>query len=163
MPEKAGPGPLPFPEVESGTAIQVGSVRAEAAVGLVGALAKAARAFTLYDPKNAVVRRFIGDYRAKAEAATAGGPVVLEVRPYELSLETEVVYRSLAKTGVRLGQPVRCGERRGLPLSALRLCNSARLIGEALGGRGDAEAIDAGLAVLDRIASIARAVSLASI
>jgi len=93
MPEKAGPGPLPFPEVESGTAIQVGSVRAEAAVGLVGALAKAARAFTLYDPKNAVVRRFIGDYRAKAEAATAGGPVVLEVRPYELSLETEVVYR----------------------------------------------------------------------
>jgi len=93
MPEKASPGALPSPEVESGTAVQTGSPRAEAAAALVGALAKAARAFTLYDPKNAVVRQFIADYRAKADKATASGEVVLEVRPYELALGAEVVYR----------------------------------------------------------------------
>ena len=55
--------------------------------------------------------------------------------------ETEAIYRQLAVSdaGVRLGQPVACGERDGEPVSALRLCNSAPLIVEALSsGQTDA-------------------------
>ncbi len=86
--------PLPrAPELDAGSAIAGGSPRAQAAAALVGALAKAARAFTLYDPNNALVRQFIGEYRTKAEAATAAGAVTLEVKPFELSLGPEVVYR----------------------------------------------------------------------
>jgi hypothetical protein len=78
---------------ESAPVVAASSPRAQAAAGLVGALGKAARAFTLYDAGNALVRQFIGDYRARAEEATAAGQVVLEVRPFELCLGTEVVYR----------------------------------------------------------------------
>jgi len=64
--------------------------------------------------------------------------------------ETEAVYRRLsgAEIGVRLGQPVLCGERDGQPVSALRLCNSAPLIVEALtGGEPDAVIARAGRAL----------------
>ena len=68
--------------------------------------------------------------------------------------ETEAVYRSLAVDGARLGQPVRCGVRDGAPVSALRLCNSARLIVEALSEGGDPSAvIGKALDVLDRVAA----------
>jgi hypothetical protein len=68
--------------------------------------------------------------------------------------ETEAVYRSLADDGARLGQPVRCGVRDGAPVSALRLCNSARLITEALSEGGDPDAVIAkALGVLDAIAA----------
>src|SRR3990172_1941040 len=80
---QGGPTPPPPPP----------SRGAEGAAALVGALAKAARAFTLYDPSNALVRQFIGEYRARAEGATAAGPVRLDVRPFELAPGTEVVYR----------------------------------------------------------------------
>jgi hypothetical protein len=68
--------------------------------------------------------------------------------------ETDAVYRGLAGAGrTRLGQPVACGARDGAPVSALRLCNSARLITEALCDGGDPAAVIAGaLAVLDRVA-----------
>lgn len=69
------------------------SPRAQAAAALVGALAKAARAFTLYDPGNALVRQFIADYQARAAPATLGGMLTLDVRPFELGLEKEVVYQ----------------------------------------------------------------------
>jgi hypothetical protein len=71
----------------------------------------------------------------------------------------EAVYRCLmteAADGpaVRLGQPVPCGRRGGAPLSALRLCNSARLTVE---GASDPEpVIRRALAVLDRTAATAR-------
>jgi hypothetical protein len=79
--------------------------------------------------------------------------------------ETEAVYRSLAGAGrARLGQPVLCGTRDGAPISALRLCNSARLITEALSPGGDAAAVIArAIGVLDRAANAARAVSAESI
>jgi hypothetical protein len=68
--------------------------------------------------------------------------------------ETEAVYRSLAAEGARLGQPVRCGARDGAPVSALRLCNSARVIVEALSEGGDpAAVIDKALGVLDRVSA----------
>jgi hypothetical protein len=62
---------------------------------------------------------------------------------------------------VRIGQPVLCGERHERPISALRLCNSARLTLEGVGGEGrNAEAVIAkAMAVLDRAAEAARAVS----
>lgn len=89
----AGHGPSQALEPEGAPAVHAASPRGQAAAGLVGALAKAARAFTLYDPGNALVRQFIGEYRARAEAATSGGDVILDVRPFELLLGSEVVYR----------------------------------------------------------------------
>ena len=85
--------PAPVHDPEAPPHVSAASPRGQAAAGLVGALAKAARAFTLYDPGNALVRQFIGDYRARAEAATAGGPVELAVKPFELLCGPEVVYR----------------------------------------------------------------------
>jgi hypothetical protein len=95
MPDRPSQTPPPVHDSESAPPPQIASAspRAQAASGLVGALAKAARAFTLYDAGNALVRQFVGDYQARAEAATAGGPVELEVKPFELLVGSEVVYR----------------------------------------------------------------------
>ena len=71
---------------------------------------------------------------------------------------TESVYRSVM-AGARLGQPVSCGERDGAPISALRLCNSARLVVE---GVRDPDAVIArALAVLDRAGDVAARMSRA--
>jgi len=73
------------------------------------------------------------------------------------------VYRGLlnAKSPVRLGQPVLCGQRNGRPISALRLCNSARLIVEGArdGGAHAQDVIDRAVAALDATAAAARAIS----
>ena len=73
------------------------------------------------------------------------------------------VYRSLMSgpASVRLGQPVLCGQRNDRPISALRLCNSARLIveGAGSGGAGAKAVIDRALAALDATADAARAMS----
>ncbi len=63
------------------------------AMQFVSALSKAARSFTLYDPSNSVVRQFLADYQARAVAATAGVELVLDVHPFELLRDGEVVYR----------------------------------------------------------------------
>jgi hypothetical protein len=55
----------------------------------------------------------------------------------------------------QLGQPVPCGVRGGAPVSALRLCTSARLVVEAA-QHGSHVVIDRALAVLDETARIAR-------
>ncbi len=68
-----------------------GAGQAGAAFAL--ALSRVARSFTLYDPSNAVVRQFLTDYRQKAEAASAAAPLALDVHPFELLREGEVVYR----------------------------------------------------------------------
>lgn len=88
------PAPDHPPEAEGAAPVPAtGSPRAQAASAMVGALAKAARAFTLYDPGNSLVRQFIADYQARAVAATAGGAVALDVKPFEIHLGAEVVYR----------------------------------------------------------------------
>jgi len=53
----------------------------------------------------------------------------------------------------QLGQPVACGERDGLPVSALRLCASARMIVEASTDnvQGGSAVIDSALAALDKV------------
>ena len=77
-------------------------------------------------------------------------------RRYLSLAETEAVYRALARDGARLGQPVRCGARDGAPVSALRLCNSARLITEALSEGGNPGAvIKRALGVLDAASAAA--------
>jgi hypothetical protein len=71
------------------------------------------------------------------------------------------VYRGLMARRVRLGQPVLCGERDGRPISALRLCNSARLIAEgvAAGDAGMSALIGRAMAALDAAAEAAEAIS----
>jgi len=68
------------------------SAEAQAATAFVAALGKAARAFTLYDANNTLVRQFIAEYKARAEEATAGGPLPLEVLPFDLARGAESVY-----------------------------------------------------------------------
>ncbi len=74
-------------------------------------LSRAARSFLIYDTHNEAIRAFLGSYKADMEAALALGPVDLEIRPFEMVLDEEVVYlerdrgRSLAfrlfRDGVR--------------------------------------------------------------
>ena len=70
-----------------------GSERARRANQAMLALSRAARSFLLYDPANDAIRRFIEDLRARMAQALAGGEALrLEVRPFELALDNEVVY-----------------------------------------------------------------------
>lgn len=57
----------------------------------------------------------------------------------------------------QLGQPVACGNRGGVPVSALRLCLSSRLVVEAVkGGGGVAAVTEKALRALDKAAALAR-------
>ena len=69
--------------------------------------------------------------------------------------------RELAARRCQVGQPVSCGRRDGVPLSALRLCASARLVVSAACGdqRKVRAVIQDALATLDKTALIARALS----
>ncbi|MDB5652042.1 MAG: hypothetical protein JWL62_3562 [Hyphomicrobiales bacterium] len=74
---------------------------------------------------------------------------------------TEQVYRELAKGAggaapVRLGQPVPVGQREGVPISALRLCFSARLAVEAARSPLSLQAVvNRALGALDETARLA--------
>lgn len=58
----------------------------------------------------------------------------------------------VATARFQLGQPVACGERDGQPVSALRLCASARTVVEALrSAQGQAQAIAQAMAALDKV------------
>jgi hypothetical protein len=81
-----------FQAIAGGAPLAV-SPRGVAAAAFFAALAKASRSFTLYDPANAVVRNFLADYQAKAEAATAAGSLAVEVRPFQLVVGSEAVYQ----------------------------------------------------------------------
>lgn len=64
----------------------------------------------------------------------------------------------IAALRYQLGQPVAFGQRHGLPVSALRLCASARLVVEATAGGRDSSAavIERALAALDKTALLVR-------
>jgi hypothetical protein len=68
-------------------------------------------------------------------------------------IETADMIRDLR---CRVGQPVLCGTRQDIEVSALRLCLSAPLIVEAISG-GSRRVIDQAIAVLDKTALLARA------
>jgi hypothetical protein len=109
----SGPGPPHDPAALGPEEAALGSTpKAKHANEVLRALSKAARAFTLYDAKNVIMRRFLADYRAAVEAALAAhGALALTVGPWEFLLEKDVVYaekdreRSLAfrlfRDGVR--------------------------------------------------------------
>jgi hypothetical protein len=70
-----------------------GSPAGRSANAALRAFSKAARAFTLYDPQNEAVRRFLQEYRdALRDFLAAHGPLDLEVRSFELALKGEVVH-----------------------------------------------------------------------
>jgi hypothetical protein len=71
--------------------------------------------------------------------------------------ETKKVQQMLIGTGYQLGQPVPCGKRGELPVSALRLCLSSRLIVDALSqnGRGPEAVIAEAIGILDKAARLA--------
>lgn len=99
---------------------------------------------------------------------TRSGPLSTE--------ETTLIYRQLQDTLTRptdpdhcsscttlrfqLGQPVAVGQRNGMPVSALRLCNSARLVIEGVTGTNQGNAvIEQGLCALDKTAQLIRHLS----
>jgi HEAT repeat protein len=82
---RAPPEDGPLPPATSPAAVH--------AAAFVGALVKAMRAFALYDARNDAVRPFLEAYRREAAAATAGGPLELRIRPFELARDGESVYR----------------------------------------------------------------------
>lgn len=61
---------------------------------------------------------------------------------------------SFLSTRCQVGQPVACGTRDGVPVSALRLCVSSRLVVDAVspGGRGSRAVIADAMTVLDKAA-----------
>ena len=62
-------------------------------------------------------------------------------------------HAAIASLRCQTGQPVACGKRNGVKISALRLCISSRLIVEAaLEENNDQSIIDGALSVLDKIA-----------
>ena len=68
--------------------------------------------------------------------------------------------RAIAAQRCQLGQPVECGTFRDVPVSALRLCASMRLIVDAVSpeGRGAKIVIGEALATLDKAALLAAAI-----
>jgi hypothetical protein len=111
-----GDPPLDDPEAEEAAAVVdeptlTGSEAAKAANAALRSLARAARSFLIYDANNEAIRQFLSDYQEACKAALMHGALDLEVRPFELVRDGEIVYvqrdrdRSLAfrlfRDGVR--------------------------------------------------------------
>lgn len=75
-------------------------------------------------------------------------------RLLQIDLSDRYEADAVAALRCQLGQPVACGIRGGVPVSALRLCASARLVVEATaqGGRNAPAVIEKALAALDKTA-----------
>ena len=113
MPEESAAPSATDPAPELAEEAQIGGTPAgRAANAALRAISRTARSFLLYDPHNDAIRASLEDLRAKmAEALRVAGTLALEVRPFELVSEDEVVYlerdreRSLAfrmyRDGVR--------------------------------------------------------------
>lgn len=90
----------------------------------------------------------------------AGGRIPLnrqESMQIYRSLPVEVPHLAGAALRCQFGQPVACGTRDGIEVSALRLCISARLISDAVDGKGIGSVIADAMAALDKTASLVRA------
>lgn len=92
---REGPATAAGPEI-GGPAEEArlgGTPGGRAANAALLALSRASRSFLLYDPLNEAIRSFIKDLRFKMyEAFVETGPLALEVRPFEMVLDGEVVY-----------------------------------------------------------------------
>ncbi len=79
---------------------------------------------------------------------------VHELLREDLRDDADAASRSVLSSRCQVGQPVACGTRDGVPVSALRLCVSSRLIVDAVSpdGRGIQAVIADAMAVLDKTA-----------
>ncbi len=95
------------PEVDLGT-----TDRTKQANACMLSIARASRSYLIYDPRNKVIRKFLTKVKQSFETFSANyGDMTLQVRPFELVLDGEVIYverdweRSLAfklfRDGVR--------------------------------------------------------------
>ncbi|MBZ0091757.1 MAG: hypothetical protein K8F27_06000 [Sulfuricellaceae bacterium] len=101
-------------------------------------------------------------HRAKVPLSREQTALVNRLLQLDLAVDTPASvdvasFGSLASLRCQLGQPVNCGVIEGVPVSALRLCLSARLIVEATAQNGlnASKIIERALAVLDKTARIA--------
>lgn len=89
------PGPEGLPELLSveGAQVRGSTDRTRAANALVVALTRAARSFLLYDSGNEAIHHFLASLHAASEGyRTRFGALSLEVRPFEILSDGEVVY-----------------------------------------------------------------------
>jgi hypothetical protein len=78
---------------EASAASHGGSARARATADALRALAHVSRSFVLYDAANERIRVFLEDVRSKVELLlSTHGDIALEVRPWDMVLDGEVVY-----------------------------------------------------------------------
>jgi len=73
-----------------------------------------------------------------------------------VDISTDIPMSGDAGLRCQLGQPVACGTREGIKVSALRLCLSARLISDAFAGKGIGAVIAGALAALDKTSWLIR-------
>ena len=97
-----------------------------------------------------VYRLLLPDLSGRSDLGFGDAPV--GEFPEGFSNEFSKELSSVVALRCQLGQPVLCGQRAGLPVSALRLCASARLIVEATANQGQqaSQVIANALAVLDK-------------
>ena len=83
-------------------------------------------------------------------------PFLLRRRRYLDIEETKGVYKNLLARHGQIGQPAICGQRKGNPVGALRLCSSMRLAVDALSpsGRGSSFVIAEALGLLDKVSTL---------
>ncbi len=106
LPEADDPAPQPDEEAASEVDVRAELLAVEARLGsspetrsagdCMRALARASRAYLIYDPANEVIRTFLEDVRASFQAHLGGfGALDLQVRPFELLLGEHIVYREM--------------------------------------------------------------------
>lgn len=110
--------------------------------------------FLLHHPQTSAGRRAALNREETAQ--------VHQLLQTDLSANPKYSYikNELSEMRFQLGQPVNCGIRNGVPVSALRLCASARLVVEAANTNSDA-IIGRAMAALDKTALLVRARSIA--
>jgi hypothetical protein len=109
-PDSETPSPETLPDLVEEQDLG-GSPGGSAANAALKGLSRAARSFLIYEPHNAAIRTFLENYRKAIETALGFGPMELDIRPFEMVRQGEVVYlerdrsRSLAfrlfRDGVR--------------------------------------------------------------
>jgi hypothetical protein len=71
--------------------------------------------------------------------------------------ETARIHEQLKEGLFHLGQPVACGTRGNIPISALRICLDMRLIADGVSNRGEKAVISDAFTILDKTAALIRA------
>lgn len=59
----------------------------------IQSLSRAARSFSLYDPHNDAVKMLIADYKEKMAAIARSAPIEVDVQPFEMTYNDEVIYQ----------------------------------------------------------------------